>query len=98
MKLTVSGCPRQELAKRRDLQPAAGKPELVGRDRIEQRLAETGSYADPTRDLDAYAKSIGLENADALLAAELNQEAANWDVRLSIPTIMNWVHAGFAPR
>jgi hypothetical protein len=48
-----------------------------------------------SRNLDQYAQSIGLEDAQELLAAARNQSRRNWDPRLTGRAASDWIRAGY---
>jgi hypothetical protein len=55
-----------------------------------------GHYVDPSRDLDTYAKSIGLADADAFIAAARNNcRGPIYDPRLCAAAAVSYVQAGF---
>ena len=69
-------------------------------------MAQTGEtpdsskiqFADPSRDIASYAKSIGLADAtlEGFLAAAREQRRGHWDGRLTAEAVNDYIRAGFA--
>jgi hypothetical protein len=57
-------------------------------------------FADPSRDIVSYAKSIGLSDAslEGFLAAAREQRRGHWDQRLTAQAVNEYIRAGFAPK
>ena len=53
------------------------------------------SYTDPDKDMDDYAVSIGLADADAMLTQIRTQRKGNWDLNLTPDRINAWFRANF---
>ncbi len=62
-------------------------------------MAET-KFADPSRDIVTYAKSIGLNDAslEGFLAAAREQRRGHWDPRLTADAVNDYIRAGFAQK
>ncbi|MGD0460860.1 MAG: right-handed parallel beta-helix repeat-containing protein [Tepidisphaeraceae bacterium] len=56
------------------------------------------TFLDPSRDIDSYAKSIGLSDAslEGFLAAAREQRRGHWDQRLTAQAVNDYIRAGFA--
>lgn len=53
-------------------------------------------FTDPTRDLDAYAATLSLADAEAFIAAAEANEKATWDDTLTGEAAAAWIQAGFS--
>ncbi|HEY1921552.1 MAG TPA: right-handed parallel beta-helix repeat-containing protein [Tepidisphaeraceae bacterium] len=55
-------------------------------------------FADPTRDITTYAKSIGLTDAtlEGFIAAARQQRRGHWDPRLTAASVNDYIREGFA--
>jgi len=55
-----------------------------------------GAFADGSRTLDTYARSIGLDNAQALIAEMRDMRKGDWDERMTPEAISAYFREGFA--
>jgi hypothetical protein len=88
-------------------QSTAAKPFKIGQTELnpEQWCAVTGDtwdnktvqFADPSRDIVSYAKSIGLTDPtlEGFLAAAADQYRGHWDPRLTANAVNDYIRAGF---
>ncbi len=69
--------------------------EWSGQDYVDGDVLGSAQFPDPGRDLDSYARHLGLADAEAFLEAARGQSRANWDPALTGTAASSWILAGY---
>lgn len=69
--------------------------EWIDRENVVGDEVDSSPFLDASRNLDAYARSLGLSDSDGFLRAARDQTRTNWDMRLTGRAAADWISDGY---